>query len=599
DHVKSGKEPSTFFESNVRIDIINIVTELIYTCAVNVVKDLAGDLEIGANYSGLWLKHITSYSDVIMLSNFIDGIYKVLLNDGNRTYKSTFPNHDILMRMLKDAIYLNEEKTDSYYIVRKVMSAIYSAIGANEYYFDSVIEGGGTLKALSSLNIDNATIVAINTYTEVYPIAGSAMVNSKILGELTGASIDVSKSLSKMASNVSDLIHIKSYANKFVLDLPRDNMRYTGSVFALIMFLCYHAVNWAYKIIGDLEYGRYRELLRGKFDVNNYLSMVERFINNTDKVTSDIQKMYVDSVSDVISSIDSRGLRNVSGFGNAVNHLYPANFSDLVVLYKSVGAQFRLLELTYKFFSDLFSDKYGNITSLIDTKMDILKEIERIQKESERPDRTRSGKRSKSADIVNLQESKESLDSVSEALEKVKEIQKKIDEVVRNAADSFIYQIVDLEQFLKDVMTGKGQFDDDDDEDERENENEEDNKEEKYRFSDEEIKNLIISMIYNNKSLSEIFATVVQIYSSGNKESYDDVMSKNPIPENYEDKLSFVKSKADDYLSIISEMPDVITYTTESGLAKMQSLKNKYPEYANDITNIEQMYISILSQGPY
>ncbi|MEM4483820.1 MAG: hypothetical protein QXS19_07875, partial [Candidatus Methanomethylicia archaeon] len=42
DHVKSGKEPSTFFESNVRIDIINIVTELIYTCAVNVVKDLAG-----------------------------------------------------------------------------------------------------------------------------------------------------------------------------------------------------------------------------------------------------------------------------------------------------------------------------------------------------------------------------------------------------------------------------------------------------------------------------------------------------------------------------------------------------------------------------
>lgn len=599
-YVGDGKDPSAFFESNVRIDIINMVTELIYTCAVNVVKDLAGDLEIGANYSGLWLKHITSYPDVAMLSNFIDGIYKVLLNAGDRSYKNTYPEHDSVMRMLKDTIYLNEEKTESYYAVRRLMSAIYSAIGANEYYFDSVIEGGGTLKALSSLNIDNATIVSINTYTEVYPIAGSSMVNSKIIGELANASIDVSKSLSKMAVGISDLFHIRSYASQFALDLPRDNMRYTGSVFALIMFLCYHAVNWAYKIIGDLEYGRYRELLKGKFDVNAYLSMVERFINNTDKVTFDIQKMYVDSVSDVISSIDNRGLRNVSGFGNAVNHLYPANFSDLVVLYKSIGAQFRLLELTYKFFVDLFSDKYGNITSLIGRKMDILKEIERMQRENEQPDRRRSRRRSKSVDINDLQESGDSFDSISEALEKVREVQKKIDDLVKNAVDSFIYQMVDLEQFLKDIMTGKGQVDDEDEEDdEKENENENDNKEEKYRFSDEEIKDLVISMIYNNKSLSEVFATVAQVYSSGNKEVYDDIMAKNPIPEDFEDRLSDVKSKADDYLSIISEMPDVFTYTTEEGVNKVQSIKNKYPEYADDIHIIEQMYITMLSQGPY
>lgn len=574
--VKSGNEPIKFFESNIRKDIMNMVTEMIYVCAINIVKDLAGDLEIGANYSGLWLQAITNYDYLPMLSDFADDVVNILLGEGNQ-HKSG----DNIKYLLDNIIYLMGDKTKSYDYIKRLMSSIYSAIGANENYFESIMEGGGTLKAVSSLNINNSTIVAINTYTEVYPISGSASANSKIFEALSNVSIDTSKSISKMAVRISDLSKIKSYSARFHSSLPRDNLRYTGSVFFLIMFLCYNAVNWAYEIIGKLEYGKYRDLLKGNFDVNNYLSVLKRFIENTDQVMLSMQKMYVDSVSNVISSIDTKGLRNVSGFSAAINNLYPANFSDLVVLYKSVGAQFRLLELIYKFFDDLANKKFGDIYSLIDEKNNLIKEIEKISRKlAEKLDKGDS-------EILNHK------------MNKLKEVQENIDKLILFAVDKFIFDIVDLESYIKDIMKGKGQVDEEEEEEEKEDDDDEKPKEKPYNFSEQEIRDLVTAMIYNNNSLGEIFETVVNVVYSGKKENYDKVMNDNPIGEDFENSLPEIKLKADNYLSVMSEIPDMMTYLAENGNEKMKSLRKKYPDYAEDIKKIENFYMNILSQFAY
>ncbi|MEM5877264.1 MAG: hypothetical protein QXF12_00125 [Candidatus Aenigmatarchaeota archaeon] len=573
--VSSGNEPAKFFESNVRKEIMNMATEMIYVCAINIVKDLAGDLEIGANYSGLWLQAITNYDYLPTLSNFADDVVNILLREGNQTKSG-----DNIKYLLDNIIYLMGDKTKSYDYIKRLMSSIYSAIGANENYFESIIEGGGTLKAVSSLNISNSTIVAINTYTEVYPISGSASANSKIFESLSNAQIDTSKSISKMAVRISDLSKIKSYSARFYSSLPRENLRYTGSVFFLIMFLCYNAVNWAYEIIGKLEYGKYRDLLKGNFDVNNYLSVIKRFIENTDHVMLSMQKMYIDNVSNIISSIDTKGLRNVSGFSAAINNLYPANFSDLVVLYKSVGAQFRLLELIYKFFDDLDGNKFGDIHSLIKEKNELIKDIEKIK-------RNQSDKRD--SEILNNK------------IDKLNILQGNIDSLILSAVDKFIFDIVDLENYIKEIMIGKGQVDEEEEEEEEEKKKEDDEKkqEEPYKFSEEEIRNLVTAMIYNNSNLGDVFETVVNVVFSGKKDTYDEVMNNNPIGGDFENKLPEIKPKADSYLSVMSEIPDMMTYLAENGKEKMKSLRKKYPDYAKDIEKIENLYGNILYQFAY
>lgn len=544
----------------VKNKVVAVFFSLFAIAAYYNIRDLSGDILLSADYIIAWVSRMKEYIDRIMnLAGNLDDLWSTLFGE---EYKNSEFN------IIKHSIFTGADKTESYNLIVAALKAIYKSFGAPEEYVDSCLETRSLKKFESTLDLPASLFVAINTFTEVYPITGSDESMSNLISVSSSFTYNVKSDFYgyKFAKNNN----IANIANKYVSVIKNNkNIRYITGIFLLVNYICAEAANWAYNILyrskltpQDIE-GMYREYDNIKFlteiEAKQFYNKIVGHLSEYFEAFKTIKLSFSSSIKKTITAISKHTMtKNVSAFDRLVDYIFPANFSDMLAIYKSTGTQMRIIEFTNEFVKTIFNDSSLNTL--------IKKKVELIEKYNEK----RSSEKYK---------------------DELEEVQKQIDAIIRNIVKSFVHDIHSKE--LWDFM--KEKYGELDVEEEGQNTEKEENNEEKHkRITKEQLIEAILRLIHNNNSMQKIIGFINTSFSSEWETAYNKILKENPMPvskKDYKDAYDRAKSIIDG-LRLIPSQTEVLEIINKDGYEGIERMRNQIGKKSEDLVQVFDLIVN-------
>ncbi|MEM5878762.1 MAG: hypothetical protein QXF12_07850, partial [Candidatus Aenigmatarchaeota archaeon] len=518
-----GNKIKSFVERK-RTEILDLVNYIFLEIAKRVISDAYGDVNVASDYTSGWFSAISSYASLLQTVCFMDLNWDLLL-DRKENYEGNCKSSK-LYSFIKNIIYTDNEKTESYSDAVDLTSSIYHICGANPHYVYNALDSKTLEYMQSNFKLSKNDIIAINTYTEVKPIAGDSGTNSKVYN----ATINAAKNM--------DHEHVATYING-IMKTRRAHMKHTGSVFVIVAFFAIKACEWQNKITEDINYEKFIKL--DTTDFAEMLHSLNQYVRFLYDVARNMKSSYQNEIRSVLNTTNSLGVRNATAFNAAIDIIFPANFSDIVLLYKAVGAQMRITEFHYEFYNRLYDGHYGDIKSLVSEKEKLLEEL------------NNKNKTEKSQEEVNI------------IKKKIRELQKDIDAMFKSAVFSYIGELDEIDTLVT-IMKNKN------------------NAKNREKEMQELIYQILVGMIHKKVKFEKIFIAINEITAL--YEMFGDNVI-DVIKAQYEKYIIDINSLSPNVKNEINKRMEIYNEIVNMLPEYKDQLLQKYPEYAKDI---EKMY---------
>lgn len=519
-----GNKIKSFIERK-RTEILDLVNYIFLEIAKKVIADAYGDVNVASDYTSGWFNAISSYASLLQTVCFMDLNWDLLLSR-KESYEGNCKVSK-LYSFVKNIIYTGDEKTEAYNDAVDLTSSIYHICGANPHYVYNALESKTLEYMQSNFKLSKGDIIAINTYTEVKPIAGDASTNAKLYNETINA------------ARRMDYEHVASYVNS-IMKTKRMHMKHTGSVFVLVAFFAIKACEWQSKITLEIDYRKFINM--DTTDFSEMLHNLNQYVRFLYDVAKNMKSSYQNEIRSVLNSTNSLGVRNATAFNAALDIIFPANFSDIVLLYKAVGAQMRITEFHYEFYNRLYDGHYGDIRSLVAEKEKLLEEL--------------NNKNNK------LEKNQEEVDAIKK---RIRELQKDIDAMFKSAVFSYIGELDEIDTLVE-IMKNKN------------------NKRDREKEMKELIYQILIGMIHKKVKFEKIFIAINEITALYEMFG-DDVV--DIIKAQYEKYIIDINSLSPNVKNEINKKIEIYNDIVNTLPEQKEQLLQKYPDYAKDI---EKMY---------